>query len=589
MAISIPRIMNKEKTKKEKTKGLNFHKMSIRQALVVGFSIVILLALAMGITNVVLVQNVNNQMDILLDQEINLMKNLDNVNYYSAGRLAAVRGYILNDEDESFLDTANYYTEQINTEVETIYSRTDSEEIQTAFEELADLEYYLDRNIINVVQNGSSALALSNMNKLYNPQVEALMNHISDLSLNQADIARTAANNISSQIDIATTASISVLVVAIIAGVTVALNVANAMSRPIVRVMKQLQSVAAGNLSTEALAPEGPIEIQQLMESTNDMQSELIQIITNIRLNAESLANQSEDLSSSSTEVRSSTEQVAITMQDLSTGTESQAHAASLLANNMETFGIDFENASKTSDGIRSASQEVLALSGTGKELMSSSSAQMSKINDIVQDSVEKINKLEKETQEITKLVEIINGIADQTNLLALNAAIEAARAGEQGRGFSVVADEVRKLSEQVAASVTEITGFVENIQDETREVKQILSFGAEEATIGMDGINTTSITFDNISGSLESVVSNIDEIVETLANLAETNIEMGKSISEIASVSQETSAGVEETTAASEEISSSMQEVSSNADLIAVLAETLNKMFERFELGNNE
>ena len=100
-----------------------------------------------------------------------------------------------------------------------------------------------------------------------------------------------------------------------------------------------------------------------------------------------------------------------------------------------------------------------------GSQLMLGSTKQMKTIDEIVKGSVQNVQNLNVDSQEISKLVVVIKDIADQTNLLALNAAIEAARAGEHGRGFSVVAEEVRKLAEQTAASVTEITGIVENIQ----------------------------------------------------------------------------------------------------------------------------
>ena len=74
---------------------------------------------------------------------------------------------------------------------------------------------------------------------------------------------------------------------------------------------------------------------------------------------------------------------------------------------------------------------------------------------------------------QISKIVDLINGISEQTSLLSLNASIEAARAGAAGKGFGVVADEIKHLAEQTSEATKTIRSIVEEIVKETQNAVQ--------------------------------------------------------------------------------------------------------------------
>ena len=195
-------------------------------------------------------------------------------------------------------------------------------------------------------------------------------------------------------------------------------------------------------------------------------------------------------------------QQIASTMQELAAGTESEAKTASELASIMGLFSTSVQEANANGENIQKSSNEVFQMTSEGSQLMKSSNEQMVKIDQIVQESVQKVQGLDVKSQEISKLVSVIQEIADQTNLLALNAAIEAARAGEHGRGFAVVADEVRKLAEQVSTSVADITEIVTGIQNESSLVAESLQDGYKEVKQGTTQIKTTQETFAGINSA---------------------------------------------------------------------------------------
>ncbi|WP_164667702.1 methyl-accepting chemotaxis protein [Virgibacillus doumboii] len=373
--------------------------------------------------------------------------------------------------------------------------------------------------------------------------------------------------------------------VVLIIAIVVSLFITRIITNPLKIVMERMKLITSGDLSQEPLKTKSNDEIGQLVKATNDMNSGMRDLLHQINEVSETVSSQSEELTQSANEVKAGSEQIAVTMQELAFGSETQANTSSELSSVMSTFAQRVEQANENGERIEHSSDVVLGMTDEGSQLMDTSIEQMAKINQIVKDAVQKVQGLDTQSQEISKLVSVINDIAEQTNLLALNAAIEAARAGEHGKGFAVVADEVRKLAEQVSESVTDITGIVSNIQNETSVVTESLQDGYTEVENGTIQIKSTGEKFDGINNAVAEVVTSIKTVSENLSDIAASSQQMNSSIQEIAAVSEESAAGIEQTSASSQQTTSSMEEVAASSDDLAKLAETLNRLVRQFKL----
>lgn len=376
-------------------------------------------------------------------------------------------------------------------------------------------------------------------------------------------------------------ASIASVVIAVIIGVYMGRSIGS----PLRKITNQMNTISKGDLTTDEINLKRKDEIGELGLGMNEMQRSLKEVIQNVSTASESLSSQSEELTQSADEVKAGSQQIATAMQEVASGSESQANNASDLSTFMESFAAKMQEANLNGDNIYQSSSSVLVKTDEGTKLMEQSVDQMRTIDQIVKEAVNKVKGLDTQSQEISKLVGVINNIAEQTNLLALNAAIEAARAGEHGKGFAVVADEVRKLAEQVGTSVIDITDIVGSIQTESTGVVNSLQGGYEEVAKGTNQLKLTGETFSVINTSVKDMVENIQTITSSLSTMSSNSQEMMATTEEIAAVAEESAAGVEQTAASAQQASSSMEEVSDSSDELAKLAEELNSLVRQFKL----
>jgi methyl-accepting chemotaxis protein len=281
-----------------------------------------------------------------------------------------------------------------------------------------------------------------------------------------------------------------------------------------------------------------------------------------------SFAQGAETLSAATVEISARSVQSAGNAHTQSSKTNQIAAAAQEMTATIGEISHNAENAA-------GASRESAETAAQGGAVMHAAAATMEKIAASSNSVSEKMTSLAHRSEEIGKVVSVIQEISEQTNLLALNAAIEAARAGEHGRGFAVVAGEVRRLAERTKGATEEIAGTISSIQDGTRETLQVMQESRSAVETGMGETAHARRSLEAIIESSKQVEHQIHLIATAATEQTAASGEISESAGQISQLSTETAQGAEEAVEALKNLAS--------------LASDLDGMIRQFRLDGGK
>ncbi len=332
-----------------------------------------------------------------------------------------------------------------------------------------------------------------------------------------------------------------IIVIALLATLLLAWLLTRSITAPIGQALSVARTIAAGDLS-QPIKVQGNDEPAQLLGALASMQAQLQSTIRGISESAQQLASAAEEMSS--------------VMDQSTRGLQAQNDEIEQAATAVNQMSAAVDEVAGNAVSSAEASQASDEDSKHGHYQISETISSIQNLVDEVLGASNKAEGLAVQAQDISKVLEVIRGIAGQTNLLALNAAIEAARAGEAGRGFAVVADEVRSLAQRTQDSTEEIEQMINAIQQGTQDTVDALNSSAEHAGQTLQRANGAGNALEKITAAISQISQRNLVIASAAEQQALVAREVDRSLVNIRDLSTQTAAGATQTCAASQELS---------------------------------
>ncbi|OSB10024.1 methyl-accepting chemotaxis protein [Paraclostridium bifermentans] len=276
-----------------------------------------------------------------------------------------------------------------------------------------------------------------------------------------------------------------------------------------------LENMAKGNFDVES-------------KSSESYKNDFLPLLNSINKIRDDLSDSIYKINEASAQVASSSEQFSSTSQILSQGASEQAASVQELLSTIDNVSQQVKN----NAGYAKDANEMAKVAS---ESLINSSCKM-------KDMVKAMDDISHTSNEIGKIIKIIEDIAFQTNVLSLNASVEAARAGQSGKGFAVVAEQVSTLAHKSAEAAKGTSVFIQNSLDAIDR--------------GIKIVDETVSAITEVEETASKANQAVTSILEATQEQADAISEINRGIESISSIVQINTATAEESAAASEELS---------------------------------
>lgn len=333
------------------------------------------------------------------------------------------------------------------------------------------------------------------------------------------------------------------------------------------------------------VADENGDEIESLLAHNQMMKKNLRHLISGIKSSSEALTDSGQQVKNNAEQTAVASSNVANSVTVVSQQIEGQVASFEEIKATIEDMASHISNVTEHAEGTRDLAKTTTTATVEGGKLIDGVVTQIKSMADVARVAQENTAQLEESSQEIGSIVELISGIAGQTNLLALNAAIEAARAGEHGRGFAVVAEEVRKLAEQSNEAAGKIYVLIQQNTEGISKVIDAIGDSIKNVDQSVVAVGQAGQEFQQISDLVKSLNARVDGITNAMERLNQASGNITKAADMAERQAERSMDEVTQVSAAAEEQSAAATDIANSSDMVAEMAEQMQKEIVRFKL----
>ena len=333
--------------------------------------------------------------------------------------------------------------------------------------------------------------------------------------------------------------------VLVLAGLLLGVAIASVIARSILGVIHQMlrmiQTIASNNLAVSDMEVAAADEIGNAARGLNEMKNSLREVILSIASTAEVVSDSSRAISTTALQTAHSA--------------ESQKHQVEQIATAMQEMAATVHAISRHSIAAAQSATSAVDNARNGGTIVEDVLERMRGIADAAHKSSRNIEQLGARSDEIGRIVGVIDDIAAQTDLLALNAAIEAARAGEQGRGFAVVASEVRRLAERTSIATGEIAKVIRSVQTAASEAVEQMRSGTTAVEQGVEATGRAGTAIRLIIDEADDVGAMVAQIAAAATQQSATTEQINATMFQISELVAESAKGSQHSARACEQL----------------------------------